>query len=110
MLYWGNYENPVFRDWLRMKSDSIVDHLKMARSVLNDKPLMTCCSSAGRIILNSISLNLEKMAPYLDFFMLENVGINISSVNWMGKEPDPTLQQSALQLLKFNFFSKKSPQ
>jgi hypothetical protein len=93
MLYWGNYENPVFRDWLKMKSDSIVDHLKMARSVLNDKPLMTCCSSAGPIMLNSLSLNLEKMAPYLDFFMLENVGINVLSVNWLAKEPEALLQK-----------------
>jgi len=93
MLLWGNYENPVFRDWLRMKSDSIVDHLKMARGILNDKPLMTCCSNAGPIILNSISLNLEKMSPYLDFFMLENVGINISSVDWMEKEPEAILQK-----------------
>ena len=93
MLYWGNYENPVFRDWLKMKSDSIVDHLKMARSVLNNKPLMTCCSSAGPIILNAISLNLEKMAPYLDFFMLENVGINVLSVNWVAKEPEALLQK-----------------
>lgn len=93
MLYWGNFENPVFRDWLRMKSDSIVDHLKMARSVLNGIPLMTCCSSAGPIILNSISLNLEKMAPNLDFFMLENVGIDTSSVNWSAKEPEAMLQK-----------------
>jgi hypothetical protein len=93
MLYWGNYENPVFRDWLKTKSDSIVDHLKMARSVLNGIPLMTCCSSAGPIILNSLSLNLEKMAPYLDFFMLENVGINVLSVNWLAKEPEALLQK-----------------
>ena len=93
MLYWGNYENPVFRDWLKMKSDAIVDHLKMARGILNGKPLMTCCSSAGPIILNSISLDLEKMAPYLDFFMLENVGINVLSVNWLTKEPEAFIQR-----------------
>jgi hypothetical protein len=76
-----------------MKSDSIVDHLKMARSVLNNIPLMTCCSSAGPIILNSLSLNLEKMAPQLDFFMLENVGVDVSSVNWTKKEPEAMLQK-----------------
>lgn len=93
MLSWGNYENPVFRDWLRMKSDSIVDHLKMAKSILNGKPLMTCCSNAGPISLNSISLNLEKMAPHLDLFMLENTGINIESVKWTEKEPEAILQK-----------------
>jgi hypothetical protein len=93
MLYWGNYENPVFRDWLSMKSDAIVDHLKMIKSVIGDKPLMTCCSSAGPIVLNAISLNLEKMAPCLNFFMLENTGINIDSVNWVSKEPEAFLQK-----------------
>jgi hypothetical protein len=93
MLYWGNYENPVFRDWLKMKADSIVDHLKMARSILDNKPLMTCCSSAGPIVLNAITLDLERMAPYLDLFMLENVGINTTSVDWVEKEPEAILQK-----------------
>ncbi len=97
MLYWGNYENPVFRDWLSMKSDAIIDHLKMIKSVIGDKPLMTCCSSAGPIVLNSISLNLEKMAPYLNFFMLENTGINIESVNWVSKEPEAFLQKDTAE-------------
>jgi hypothetical protein len=82
MLKWGNYENPAFRDWLKMKTDSIVDHLKMVKGVIGDRSLMSCCSSTGPVILNNISLDLEKMAPYLDFFMLENVGTNIKSVNW----------------------------
>ena len=44
---WGNYENPVFRDWLRMRADSVADHLRMVKEVVKDKPLMTCCSSSG---------------------------------------------------------------
>ncbi|HEX5552791.1 MAG TPA: hypothetical protein VFX43_06040 [Chitinophagaceae bacterium] len=95
MLYWGNYENPAFRDWISMKTDVIVDHLKMIKSVIGDRPLMTCCSSAGPIVLNAISLNLEKMAPYLNFFMLENTGINIKSVYWVAKEPEAFLQKDA---------------
>ncbi|WP_316812707.1 hypothetical protein [Pedobacter heparinus] len=82
MLQWGNYENPAFRDWLRMKTDVIVDHVKMVKKIVGDKPLMSCCSSTGPIVLNGISLDLEKMAPHLDFFMLENVGTNIKSVDW----------------------------
>jgi hypothetical protein len=82
MLQWGNYENPAFRDWLRMKTDVIVDHVKMVKHVVGDKPLMSCCSSTGPMVLNAISLDLEKMAPHLDFFMLENVGTNVKSVDW----------------------------
>jgi len=67
MLDWGNYENPAFRDWLRMKSDSVRDHVKMIKETIGDRPLMTCCSDTGPIILNAVALDLEKMAPHLDF-------------------------------------------
>ncbi|WP_298652657.1 hypothetical protein [uncultured Proteiniphilum sp.] len=93
MLYWGNYENPAFRDFIRMKNDGIVDHVKLLKSLVGDKPLMTCCSSTGPIILNSISLNLEKISPYLDFFMLENVGMNVNSINWVPKDAEALHQK-----------------
>lgn len=90
---WGNYENPVFRDWLRMKADSVADHLKMVKNTIGDKPLMTCCSSSGPISLNAVSLNLERMSPYLDFFMLENCGINVKSVNWVRMDAEALHQK-----------------
>ena len=93
MLKWGNYDNPAFRDFIRMKTDGIVDHVKIVKSIVGDKPLMSCCSSTGPIILNSISLNLEKMAPILDFFMLENVGSNVKSVDWVGKDAEALHQK-----------------
>jgi hypothetical protein len=93
MLYWGNYENPVFRDWLSMKTDSIVDHVKMVKKTVGDKPLMSCCSSTGPVTLNAISLDLEKIAPHLDFFMLENVGINAHSVNWLEMDAEALHQK-----------------
>ncbi len=79
---WGNYENPAFRNWINMRADSVADHLKMVKDVIGNKPLMTCCSSSGPISLNAVNLNLERMSPMLDFFMLENCGINIDSMNW----------------------------
>jgi len=94
---WGNYENPAFRDWLRMKSDSVADHLKMIKSTIGALPLMTCCSNAGPMVLNSIALNLEKMAPYLDFFMLENVGINIKAVDWMIMDAEALYQKDVAE-------------
>ena len=93
MLYWGNYENPAFRDWLRMKSDAVRDHVKMIKSVIGDKPLMTCCSSAGPIVLNAVALDLEKMAQHLDLFMLENVGTNIRNIDWVPMDAEALLQK-----------------
>jgi len=92
-LEWGNYENPVFRDWLRMKIDSVADHLKMIKATIGEKPLMTCCSNTGPIILNILSLDLEKLAPHLDFFMLENVGINVNNANWVEMDAEALHQK-----------------
>ncbi len=92
MLTWGNYDNPVFRDWINMKDDIIADHVQMVKDVIGKKPLFTCCSSTGPIVLNAISLNLERIADKLDFYMLENVGINLRSVNW-GEMDAEALQQ-----------------
>lgn len=93
MLDWGNYENPVYRDWLRMKAESIRDHLKLIKGILGDKPLMTCCSNTGPIVLNAVALDLERMAPYLDIFMLENVGTNVLNVNWLEMEGEALHQK-----------------
>ena len=93
MLEWGNYANPVFRDWIRMKSDSVRDHVKMIKEILGDKPLMTCCSDTGPIILNAVALDLEKMAPYLDMFMLENVGTNVRNVEWIDMDAEALNQK-----------------
>jgi hypothetical protein len=90
---WGNYENPAFRDWLRMRADSVAGHLQMVKSIIGNKPLMTCCSSSGPISLNAISLNLERMSPSLDFFMLENCGINVNSVNWVRMDSEAMHQK-----------------
>lgn len=49
MLQWGNYENSAFRDWLKIKADSIVDHGKMVKKTVGDRPLMSCCSSKERM-------------------------------------------------------------
>lgn len=92
-LLWGDYENPVFRDWIRMKSDIVLDHLKLVKSIVGDKPLLTCCSSTGPIVLNSIALNLERMSPYLDLFMLENVGINTRSTDWVRMDAEAFQQK-----------------
>jgi hypothetical protein len=97
MFLWGNYENPVFRDWINMKADSVAGHLKMIKSIISNKPLMTCCSSSGPTSLNVISLNLERMSPYLDFFMLENCGINVRSADWVRMDAEAMHQKDIAQ-------------
>ncbi len=94
---WGNYENPVFRDWLRMKSDSVADHLALVKKTVGDIPLMTCCSSSGPILLNALSLNLEKISPSLDFIVLENCGISINSTDWMKMDAEALHQKDIAQ-------------
>jgi len=93
MLDWGNYGNPVYRDWLRMKSDSVRDHVKMIKETIGSKPLMTCCSDTGPIVLNAVALDLEKMAPHLDLFMLENVGTNIKNIDWVSMDAEALNQK-----------------
>lgn len=97
MLQWGNYENPVFRDWIAMKINSAADHVKMIKDVVGNKPLMSCCSSTGPIYLNSIALNLEKLAPYLDLFMLENVGTNVNCIDWIKMDAEALQQKDIAQ-------------
>lgn len=90
---WGNYDNPVFRDYLQMKTDSVVDHVKLIKNIIGNIPLQTCCSSTGPMTLNALSLDLEKMSPYLDFFMLENCGFSTTSVNWVRMDAEAMQQK-----------------
>lgn len=89
---WGNYENEAFRAWLQMKTDSTAEHVKMIKGLVDDKPLMTCCSSTGPMILNAVALDLEKMVGSLDLLMLENCGFSVDSVNWCRMDAE-ALQQ-----------------
>jgi hypothetical protein len=58
---------------------------------------MSCCSSTGPITLNAISLNLEKMAPQLNCFMLENVGTNVNCVDWIRMDAEALQQKDIAQ-------------
>jgi hypothetical protein len=79
---WGNYENPVFRNWLRMRIDTISDHVRMIKTVIGEKPLMTCCACSGPISSNTGGIDLERMMEDLDLLMLENCGFSVDSINW----------------------------
>ena len=85
---WGNYENPAFRDYIQMRKDGVRDHYKLIKSVLGNIPLMTCCAITGPIYTNSVAFDLEQMTPNLDFFMLENCGFSIGTVDWVRMEAE----------------------
>lgn len=92
VLEWGNYENPVFRDWIEMRFNSVTDHVAKIKQAMGGRLLMTCCSSTGPITLNSIALNLERMTPHLDVLMLENCGFSVDSTDWVDMDAE-ALQQ-----------------
>ncbi len=94
---WGNYDNPAFRDWVMLKAYSARDHIKMVKSVLGDRPLMTCCSATGPMVLNGLGLNLERFMDDLDLVMLENCGMGVQTVVWDRIEAE-ALQQKNIAL------------
>jgi hypothetical protein len=92
---WGNYANPVFRKWTKMRFDSVNDHLGMIRDVLGkNKVLMICCASTGPNRMNSLAMKYDDLVKNCDWVMLENTGIDIGCVNWLNKEPEAMLQRS----------------
>jgi hypothetical protein len=91
---WGNYQNPGFRDWVRLRYQSNADHLKMVRATIGpDKILMTCCSSSGPRRLNSMGLSAEEWIDLVDWVTMENVGLSPRSVRWPGIEAEAMLHK-----------------
>jgi hypothetical protein len=82
-----------------MKTDSVADHVAMVKRTIGDKPLMTCCSSSGPILLNGVSLDLEKMAGSLDLLMLENCGINVGTVEWARMDTEALNQKDIAETM-----------
>ncbi len=91
---WGNYDNPAFRDWVRLRYQSNADHLKVVREIMgSDRILMTCCSSSGPRILNGLGLSAEEWIDVVDWIVMENVGLSPRSVHWPGIEPEAMLHK-----------------
>jgi hypothetical protein len=91
---WGNYSNPAFRDWVRLRYQSVADHLRMVRETIGpDKILMTCCSTSGPLVLNGDGLSLEECIDEVDWVMMENVGLSPKSVQWPGIEAEAMLHK-----------------
>jgi len=90
---WGNYKNPAFRAFLKMRVESIRDHIAMVKEAVGDIPLFTCCSATGPMVLNALSLDLEASSDILDMVMLENCGLTTASANWIAKDAEAMQQR-----------------
>ena len=98
---WGNYDNPAFRDWVQMRYRTHADHLAMIRRVIGtERVLMTCCSSSGPTMLNSMGLSYEHFIPSCDWVMLENCGLDANTVNWPRVEPEAMLHKAVAESKK----------
>lgn len=92
---WGNYDNPAFRDWVLLKYRTTADHLAMVKRTIGpDKILLTCCSSSGPRILNSLGLSYESFVGACDWVLMENCGLAADTVAWARKEPEALLHKS----------------
>lgn len=96
---WGNYGNPAFRDWVRLRYRSTADHLALVKKTIGpDRILMTCCSSSGPMVLNSMGLSYESFIGACDWVMLENCGLAADTVRWDEREPEAVLHKSIAAL------------
>ncbi|MCC7517675.1 MAG: hypothetical protein IT578_00655 [Verrucomicrobiae bacterium] len=92
---WGNYGNPLFRHWVQLRYAYIRRHLEHVREWIGrDKVLMTCCSSSGERILNSLALSNENFVHVLDWVLLENTGIGVETARWKERAVAANLEWS----------------
>lgn len=92
---WGNYENPLFRQWVQLRYGYVRRHLEHVREWIGpERILMTCCSASGERILNSQGLSNENFAHALDWVLLENVGIGADTARWMERAVKANLEWS----------------
>lgn len=92
---WGNYENAAFRAWVRMRYRYVAEHVANVKRIIGpNRVLMTCCSSSGPQVLNSLALSYENMITACDWVMLENCGLAADTVHWSQAEPEAMLHKS----------------
>ena len=76
--FWGNYENPDFRVWIKQHATDGRDFLAMVRDAIPAGKLLTsCCSSSTGKSNDSTGLDLSVWSSSLNTVMLE-MGGNIS--------------------------------
>ncbi len=77
--FWGNYESPAFKDWIKMRYHDPLDFLTAVKETVGaDFPLMSCCSSSSSKALNGSGMSAEIMCRSLNNVMLEICGEIVS--------------------------------
>jgi hypothetical protein len=83
--FWGNYENPQFRAWVKFRYDSSSNMLKLVQDTIGkDKPLFSCCASTVLKALDNRGLGADALSKHSNIIMLEMCG-DVSSED--GKDP-----------------------
>ena len=74
-VFWGNYQNPLWRKWVDMRYHDAQDFLQLVRGVIGpDALLTTCCSSSTRKTLDASGMDMALLNPPLSMTMLEMCG------------------------------------
>lgn len=73
--FWGNWNDPDFLDWVRMRHDSVRDfNAKVAAALPPDFPLMNCCCGSANAASNGSALTIESYLHASNHAMLEMCG------------------------------------
>ncbi len=73
--FWGNWSNPLFLKWIRMRYQSVVDFNHRVRLALPEGfPLANCCSGSTSSASNENALSYEEFAKDANLVELEMCG------------------------------------
>lgn len=88
--FWGNYDNPAFRQWVRMRYQDSADFLNIVRNEIGVKtPLLSCTSGSCAKALDANGENIEFMLQSTNHLMLEMCGeIAGLDANFKKRVPD----------------------
>lgn len=69
--FWGNYENPLWKEWLRFKQEKVTDfHQWLKTKLINEGfeklRLLTCCSNTHTTWVHNTGLDYFNIAPFYD--------------------------------------------
>ncbi len=73
--FWGNWENPLFLEWIQMRYRSVADFNHQVKLALPENfPLMNCCSGSTSSASNENALSYEEFARDATIVELEMCG------------------------------------
>ena len=79
--FWGNWDDPRWREWLALRRDSIGDFLETVRAALPENfPLMSCCTSGAYGGNNFCAQSVHEFVRGNNIINLEICGDNPSDV------------------------------